>query len=178
MPEATAKKFNYTPLIVALSIVIPGLVALLYLGPKLTIEGFDPGILPPINAGINSLTTLVLIAGLVAIKNKNVELHRRLMFTALILSTLFLVFYVLYHSLSDSTPFGGEGAIRYVYFTILLSHILLAIAIVPLVLITVVRALSEKFDKHRKIAKITFPLWLYVSITGVIVYFMIAPYYP
>ena len=92
-------------------------------------------------------------------------------------SLVFLVLYIAYHMTTDSTKFGGTGSIKYIYYFILLSHIVLSIAVIPLVLITYVRALAEKFDKHKKIAKITFPIWLYVAVTGVIVYLMIAPYY-
>jgi putative membrane protein len=99
------------------------------------------------------------------------------MTTAITLSVAFLVMYVAYHMTSDSTKFGGEGMIRNVYFFILISHILLSIAVIPLVLITYVRALAERFDRHKKIAKITFPIWLYVAVTGVVVYLMISPYY-
>ena len=100
-----------------------------------------------------------------------------MMTTAIALSLGFLVMYVAYHMTTDSTKFGGEGVIKYVYYFILISHILLSIAVIPLVLISYVRALSEKFDSHKRIAKITFPIWLYVAVTGVIVYVMIAPYY-
>ena len=99
------------------------------------------------------------------------------MTTAVALSVVFLVMYVAYHMTTDSTKFGGEGVIKSVYFFILISHILLSIAVIPLVMITYVRALAEKFDRHKKIAKITFPIWLYVAVTGVIVYLMISPYY-
>jgi putative membrane protein len=99
------------------------------------------------------------------------------MTTAIALSLAFLVMYVAYHMTTDSTKFGGEGIIKFVYFFILISHILLSIAVIPLVLVSYVRALSEKFDRHKRIAKITFPIWLYVAVTGVIVYLMIAPYY-
>ena len=176
--SAVAEKRSYNSLIAILSVVLVGAVAFLYVGPSFAVEGFDYSILPPINAAINGLTTILLIAGFMAIKNGNIVRHKQLMTTALVFSVLFLLSYVAYHSGSESTPYGGEGFIRGVYFFILISHILLAIAITPLVLITLVRAWSERFDKHRKIAKITLPLWLYVSITGVIVYFMIAPYYP
>jgi putative membrane protein len=118
-----------------------------------------------------------LITAFIAIRKRNIKLHRNLMLTALGLSLLFLLSYVTYHSLTESTPYGGEGALRTLYFVILISHILLAIAIVPLVLITFVQALAERFDKHKKIARITLPIWLYVTITGVIVYWMIEPYY-
>jgi putative membrane protein len=133
--------------------------------------------LPPIYAFINGITAMLLILGVYAIKNGNKKMHQNLMQSAIACSVLFLVMYVAYHMTSDSTPFGGVGVIRYVYFFILISHILLSIDVIPLVLITYVKALSERFDKHKKIAKITFPIWLYVAITGVIVYLMIAPYY-
>ena len=131
-----------------------------------------------LNASINGTATVVLIAGFLAIRNGKIQLHKRLMSLAILLSVLFLVSYVAYHLTTVSTPFGGEGAIKSLYFFILISHILLSAAIVPLVLITYVRALSQRFDKHRKIARITLPIWLYVTITGVVVYFMISPYYP
>ena len=99
------------------------------------------------------------------------------MTTAIGLSVVFLIMYVAYHMTADSTKFGGEGFVRYVYFFLLISHILLSIAVIPLVLITYVRALAERFDRHKKIARITFPIWLYVAVTGVIVYLMISPYY-
>lgn len=172
-----ASKFNYTPYIFVVSLLIPIVVVFLYLMPK----GWDVGeeilILPKLNALINGVTTLVLITAFIAIRKKNIKLHRNLMLTALGLSLLFLTSYVTYHALTESTPYGGEGALRTLYFVILISHILLAIAIVPLVLITFVHALTERFDKHKKIARITLPIWLYVTITGVIVYLMIAPYY-
>lgn len=171
------KKFN--KYIVLVSILIPVVVAFLF-----SVKLKDFGIivtplsfLPPIYAAINGLTALVLISAVVAIKNGNRKLHERLMTSAIALSLAFLVMYVAYHMTSDSTKFGGEGMIRYVYFFILISHILLSIAVIPLVLVTYIRALANKFDKHKKIAKITFPIWLYVAVTGVIVYLMIAPYY-
>lgn len=133
--------------------------------------------LPPIYATTNGITAIVLVWAVIAVKNGKLKLHERLMTFAIALSVAFLVMYVAYHMTSDSTKFGGEGVIRYVYFFILVTHILLSIAIIPLVLITYVRALAQKFDKHKKIAKITFPLWLYVAVTGVIVYLMISPYY-
>jgi putative membrane protein len=115
---------------------------------------------------------------LVAIKNKNVPLHRKLMSTALVLSVLFLLSYVAYHLTTESTKYGGEGFLRSLYYFILISHIVLSAAIVPLVLISYVRALASRFDKHKKIARITMPLWIYVAVTGVLVYVMISPYYP
>ena len=111
------------------------------------------------------------------IKKGNRKTHERLMKLAILLSISFLLMYIAYHATSDSTKFGGEGMIRYVYYFILISHILLSIIVIPFVLVTYVRALSKRFDKHKKIARITFPIWLYVAVTGVVVYFMISPYY-
>lgn len=163
--------------ILVVSLVLPLAVAALYFLPKSNDLIEEIKILPALNASINGITSLVLIMAVWAIKNSKRILHERLMFSALGLSVLFLLSYVAYHSLAPSTKFGGEGMISYIYYFILITHIILAMVIVPLVLITFSRALSEKFDKHKKIAKITFPLWLYVTITGVIVYFMISPYY-
>ena len=167
------KKFN--KLITVVSIVIPLVVALLF-GVK--IPNVEPlSFLPPIYASINGLTALILIVAVWAIKNGKRELHQKLMTFCIVLSLLFLVMYVAYHMTSDSTPFGGEGAIKYVYYFILITHIVLSIAIIPLVLRTYARAYLKKFDAHRKLAKITFPIWFYVAITGVVVYLMISPYY-
>jgi len=171
------KKYNIW--IIILSIVIPVVVAILFM-VKLKDLGIDVSplpFLPPIYAAINGITAILLIVAVRAIKKGKVQQHQNLMKMAIGCSLLFLVMYIAYHMTTPSTRFGGEGAIKYVYFFILLTHILLSIAIVPLVLITYVRALAEKFDKHRRIARITFPLWLYVAVTGVVVYLMIAPYY-
>ncbi|HKK38256.1 MAG TPA: DUF420 domain-containing protein [Cryomorphaceae bacterium] len=170
--EAVEKK--YKPWIIVMSIAVPVVVAILF---TVIIDGYDTSFLPPVYATLNAFTALFLIAGVISIKNKKVQTHRKLMTSAIVLSALFLVLYVIYHSTSDSTPFGGEGWIRPLYFTLLISHILLSIVIIPLVLVTYVRALAERFDKHRKIARITFPIWLYVAISGVVVYLMISPYY-
>ena len=173
----TEKKYRVW--IIILSVVIPIAVAILF-GVKLKDYGINVEpltFLPPIYASINGLTAIVLILAVRAIKNGNRILHERLMKTAIGLSVLFLLMYVAYHMTSDSTSFGGEGLIRYVYFFILITHIVLSIVIIPLVLITYVRALAERFDKHKKLARITFPIWLYVAITGVVVYLMISPYY-
>ena len=170
---------KYNKLIIVLSIAIPVVVAILF-GVKLKDYGVNVeplSFLPPIYATINGFTAVLLVSGVVAIKNGKRRVHEILMQTAIACSVVFLVMYVAYHMTSDSTPFGGEGMIRTVYFFILISHIVLSITVIPLVLITYVKALAERFDKHKKIAKITFPIWLYVAVTGVIVYFMIAPYY-
>jgi len=172
----TLQKKNFIPLIVLISILIPIVVAILFFAPKLDV-GSKLTFLPALNAALNGVTTILLIVAFIAIKKKNVELHRKLMQTAIGLSVLFLLSYIIYHATSEPTIYGGEGTLKVIYYFILISHIILAAAIVPLVLISFVRALSEKFDKHRKIARITLPLWLYVTITGVIVYLMIAPYY-
>ncbi|MFT6165470.1 MAG: putative membrane protein [Vicingaceae bacterium] len=168
---------NIKKLIVVLSIVVPILVAILYLLPKNFTVGEEVYFLPMLNAFLNGTTSILLVAGFIAIKNGKKKTHKRIMFTALVLSILFLLSYVTYHALTESTPFGGEGMIKVIYLVILLTHIVLAIAIVPLVLISFSRAFSAKFDKHKKIARITLPLWLYVTVTGVIVYLMISPYY-
>lgn len=177
MDTSVEKKYNRW--IVVLSVAIPGVVALLF-GVNLKKMGYEVeplSFLPPIYAAINGLTAIILILAVWAIKNGRRVLHERLMKFAILLSVLFLGMYVAYHMTSESTPFGGQGAIRYVYYFILITHICLSIVVIPFVLVTYVRALAQRFDKHRKLAKITFPLWLYVAITGVIVYVMISPYY-
>ena len=168
---------KYNKLIIALSIIIPVAVAILF-GVNLRKMGFDVeplSFLPPIYATINGFTAVLLIAAVMAIKNGKRDLHERLMKLAILCSVLFLVMYVAYHMTSDSTKY--EGDLGFIYYPILISHIVLSIVIIPLVLITYVRALAQRFDKHKKIAKITFPIWLYVAVTGVIVYLMISPYY-
>jgi putative membrane protein len=150
-------------------------VAVLFRMPK--VKGYDTSFLPPIYATINGLTAVFLIAGFIAIKNGRRILHERLMKACIFLSASFLVMYVIYHLTSESTKFGGEGAIRYIYLIILLTHILLSVCVIPFVLFTFVRALSGNFERHRKLARWTFPIWLYVAVTGVIVYLMISPYY-
>ena len=166
---------NYNLWIWILSIAIPLAVAVLF---TVRIPGVERlGFLPPIYATINGLTAIILVVAVFQIKKGNRKLHERLMKTAIVCSVLFLIMYVAYHMTSDSTPFGGEGIIKYVYYFILLTHILLSIAVIPFVLITYVWGISGQFYKHRKIARITYPLWLYVAVTGVIVYLMISPYY-
>lgn len=168
--ELTENKYN--KLIIALSVAIPLAVAALF---GIKIEGYDFSFLPPIYAAINGATAICLIAAVVAIKNGNRAVHEKLMTLSLILSACFLVMYVIYHMTSETTSYGG--GLTGLYYFILISHILLSVAVIPLVLFTYVRALSERFDKHKKLAKITFPIWLYVAITGVVVYIMISPYY-
>ena len=129
--------------------------------------------LPALNASLNALATVFLVAGYVCIRQGRIAAHRACMVSALMTSVLFLTSYVIYHANVGSRPFTGTGLVRTVYFAILISHVLLAMVIVPLVLVTVSRALAERFDAHRRIARITWPLWIYVSVTGVIVYAML-----
>lgn len=157
------------------SILVPLLVAALF---GIRIPDVEPlSFLPPIYASINGLTAVLLLLALWAIKNGKREFHQRLMTLCVLLSLLFLIMYVAYHMTSDSTPYGGEGILRSVYFFILISHIILSIVIIPLVLKTYLRAYLGKIEKHRKLARITFPIWLYVAVTGVVIYIMISPYY-
>lgn len=177
--ENNSVEQKYNKWIIALSVIIPVAVAVLF-KIKLKDLGFNVSplpILPPIYATINGITAVLLITAVIAIKNGNRKRHELLMKFAIACSLVFLVLYIAYHMTTDSTAFGGTGFIKYAYFFILLSHIILSIATIPLVLITYVRALAEKFDKHKKISVITFPIWLYVAVTGVIVYLMISPYY-
>ena len=165
---------KYNKWIVILSILIPLVVAILF-GVKIDVK--LPVFLPPFYASINAITSLLLIFSVIAVKNNKIILHEKLMKTAIVFSVLFLTLYVLYHMTSDSTKYGGEGVMRTVYFIVLISHILLSIVVIPFVLITYVRAITNNIELHKKIAKYTFPLWLYVAISGVVVYLMISPYY-
>ncbi|MBL7471996.1 DUF420 domain-containing protein [Robertkochia sediminum] len=171
--NALEKKYN--KYIWILSVVIPVAVAVLF---RVRIPNVEPlSFLPPVYASVNALTAVLLVMAVVAVKKGNLKTHEKLMKACIGLSLAFLVMYVAYHMTSDPTPFGGEGAIKYIYYFLLISHILLSVGVIPLVLITFVKALAERFDKHKKIAKVTFPIWLYVAVTGVVVYLMIAPYY-
>lgn len=177
MKQELEKRYNKW--IAVLSIVIPLVVAVLF-GVNLRDLGYDVKpltFLPPVYATINGITAVLLVCAVLAIRKGNRKLHETLVKTCIGCSAAFLMMYVAYHMTAESTPFGGEGPIRYVYFFILITHILLSIVIIPFVLITFVRGLSGNFAKHRKLAKITFPLWLYVAVTGVVVYLMISPYY-
>jgi putative membrane protein len=190
-PTTLENKFKGS--IIAVSIIIPVAVAVLF-SVKLKDFGFNVeplSFLPPIYAGINGLTAVLLVAAVMAIKKGNRKLHERLMTFAIACSVVFLVMYVAYHMTAESAKFGDTnfdgnlddaekaavGSIRFLYYFILLTHIALSVIIIPMVLFTYVRALAEQFDKHKKIAKITFPIWLYVAVTGVVVYLMISPYY-
>lgn len=170
---------KYRKWIIAMSIVIPLAVAALF-GVNLRKLGYDVeplSFLPPIYATINGLTGIILIIAVYAIKKGNIKLHESLIKVCIAFSISFLVMYVAYHMTSDSTPYGGEGYVRYLYFFILITHILLSIIIIPFVLITFVRGIAGAYERHKKLARITYPMWLYVAFTGVIVYLMISPYY-
>jgi len=192
MEEKSVDNKKYLKWIYVVSVLIPIVVAILIFFPaKLGISGDWIYFLPTFHAIVNSLTVLVLVAALIAIKKKEIEVHKKLMFTGLILGVFFLLSYVIYHSNVESVKFGdinsdgfvseyekaNIGNTRTVYLSILASHILLSIGVVPFVLFAFYYALSNQIDKHRRIVKFTYPIWLYVSITGVIVYLMIKPYY-
>lgn len=164
----------YRKLIIALSVVIPLAVAVLF---RVQVPGYDFSFLPPIYASTNGLTAILLVISYVAIRKGNRQLHERLNKVCIGLSAAFLVLYVLYHMTSAPTPYGGQGWLRPVYYFILVTHIVLSVAVVPMILFTFSRALAGNFDRHKGLAKFTFPVWLYVAITGVLVYLMISPYY-
>ncbi len=168
-----------TRVIGVVSVLIPLVVALLFYAQRTgnSIGNANVGMLPHINAVLNSSTFIALLVGFFAVKNQRIELHRVAMGVAFTLSSLFLVSYVIYHSQGHQTAFGGEGFIRYVYFFTLLTHILLSIVVVPFVLFALYFALSGQIAKHKKIVKWTFPIWSYVAFSGVMVYLMISPYY-
>ncbi|MEB1809951.1 MAG: DUF420 domain-containing protein [Bacillaceae bacterium] len=176
--ESSFKKRNYKPWIIAITIVINGLVIILSGLPGVeNFDLFDVKILPLMNAIFNSFTFLFLLFALIAIIKKNITWHKRFIYLAFTTTTLFLVTYVGHHFLSASTTYGGDGVLKYIYYFILITHIILAAAIVPLALTTVARAWNMENERHRKIARWTMPLWLYVSLTGVLVYILISPYY-
>ncbi len=192
MATLTADNKNYTRIIIVLSVLIPVAVAILLFAPqKFLAFGDWVKNLPTLNAILNSLTTLLLIGALIAVKNGNVTIHRSLMTTAFILGSIFLVSYVLYHSSVPSVKFGdidGNGVLsdselaniggtRTLYLVVLLSHIGFSIVVVPLVLFAFYYALTGKIANHKKLVKYTYPIWLYVSVTGVLTYWLINPYY-
>ena len=183
---------KYLTIIGVLSVVIPVVVALLLAMPQTGKLGdLDVSFLPHLNATLNSATALCLVGGFIAIKNKNEGLHRTFMVSAVALSTIFLVSYVVYHFQGTHTIYGDvnhDGVLgdaekaavstsRVIYLVILLTHIVLAVVVVPLVLLAVYFAVSDQRSRHRKIVKWTFPVWMYVAVTGVVVYFMISPFY-
>lgn len=174
-PYNPALEKKYKPLVIILSIVIPVVVAVLFGMPA--VEGYDTSFLPPIYATINGITAVLLVLAVISIKNGKRKRHENLMKLAILCSLLFLVGYVVYHLTSDTTRYLSDGFDRYIYFFILISHILLSIAVIPLVMITYLRGWAGNVNAHKKLAKITFPIWLYVAISGVVVYLMISPFY-
>jgi len=140
-------------------------------------DGFDVHVFARVNAVINSLVSVLLLAGLFTAKAGNWSAHRRVMLTAMVLSICFLVSYILHHLFAGETTFGGTGAIKVFYYVVLATHILLAGLSLPFILLTAFRALSGEYTHHRKLAKRVWPVWFYVSVTGVVVYFLISPYY-
>ena len=171
------KKINkaYNAIIIFVSILIPVVVAVLSRGRIPNIAPLD--MLPPIYAIINGATAILLVVAVIQIKRGNKSKHQVLMKINILLSLLFLIMYIAYHVTSEMAIYGGEGIIRYVYYFILASHIILSGILVPLVLLTYKHAALGEYLKHRKLAKITFPIWFYVAVTGVVVYLMISPYY-
>ena len=176
------KKKLYNRIITATSIAIPVVVAILFRVRIPNVEPLDQ--LPPVYAGINALTAIFLLIALVAIKQGNRKLHERLMKVNILFSLAFLVMYIAYHMTSDPTPYGIVDGVfvasqtsKIIYFTILISHIILSIVLIPLVLLAYSKTVLVDFAAHKKIARIAFPIWLYVTITGVVVYLMISPYY-
>lgn len=157
-------------------VVFAAVVALGKLNLNIKVD-FDVHVFARINAIINSTVSVLLVAALVAVKRKSYEWHKRLMMTAMILSIFFLVSYIAHHLLAGDTKFGGEGTIRYIYFFILITHIFLAAIILPFILFTAYRAMIAEYPQHKKLARITWPIWFYVAVTGVVVYFLISPYY-
>jgi len=162
-------------IITFLSIVIPFIVFLLYFTPKY--NDFEINFLPKLNAFINASVFIVLIVALIAIKKRKEVLHKRLIYLAFTLTIVFLVSYIIHHATHESVKFGDDSYVKYIYYFILITHIVLSVIITPLVLITLSRGIKRNFKKHKQIARITLPLWLYVSFTGVLVYMFISPYY-
>ncbi|CAM4158741.1 DUF420 domain-containing protein [Aquirufa beregesia] len=176
-----AYKIENTPrnnqIVNILSLVIPIAVAMLNaIQTKLPL-GTWTKVLPHVNGVLNATCSIILILGFIAIKNKNIELHRKFMGVAFVLGSLFLVSYVSYHISNEPTKFGGTGWLRPTYYILLFSHILLSIGVVRLVLKAIFFALTDQVESHKKLVKWAFPIWLYVSVTGVLVYLLIAPYY-
>ena len=170
---ALEKKLNTLAYIV--SVVVLLLVGLMR---RVKIEtDIDFSFLPPVHASLNALTSVILVVAFIHIKNGRVEQHRKAIYAAMVTSALFLLSYVLYHFATPETRFGGEGTIRYIYFFILVTHIVLAAVTLPFILLTFNRAYTDQFDRHKKMARWVFPLWLYVAVTGPVCYLMLKPYY-
>jgi len=169
---------NYKPLIWSLAVGINGLIVFAFFLPgKENFKAFDFSFLPLLNAIMNGSTFVFLLLALFAIRQKNIKRHRNFIFLAILCTSVFLVSYLLYHFTTPSTKFGGDGIIKYVYYSLLLTHVLLAVIIVPLALVSMGRGLNMEIALHKKVTRWSMPIWLYVSLTGVIVYLLIAPYY-
>lgn len=170
----------FIPIIISLSIIIPIVVALLMLFPDvfhIESENYDFSSLPFFHAILNGSTAVLLLTGFILIKNKKTNAHKLSMMSAFVLSSVFLISYVTSKLTNDPVPFGGEGFIRIIYFFILITHIILSVAVLPLALFSIYRGITGELDKHKKIVKWTFPIWMYVAITGVMVYIFMTPYY-
>ncbi|MEI3613412.1 DUF420 domain-containing protein [Pseudogracilibacillus sp. SO30301A] len=177
-PKQTVKEKNYTPMIISLTILINLIIVFLFFLPKQDRDiPFDLTLLPRLNAIFNSFTFIFLLAALFFILRKNIKMHRNFIFAAFTTTTLFLVTYLTYHYLAPSTSYGGEGLLKNIYYFILITHISLAPIVVLLALFSLVWGLSGNVAKHRKISRWTMPIWLYVSLSGVLVYLLISPYY-
>ena len=170
--DALAKKLIYTVSIVVFAAVV--ILNRIQLNIALP---FSPHVFATISAGLNSLVAVLLVAGLVTAKNKSYLLHKKIMLTAIVLSVLFLLSYIAHHLLATETHYGGEGAMKIIYYLILFTHIPLAGIVLPFILFTAYRALIGEYAAHKKLTRITWPIWFYVAVTGVIVYWMISPYY-
>lgn len=169
---------NFTPIIIFTAILVNALIAILFFIPKQDRDiPFDITILPRLNAIFNSFTFIFLLAALYFILKKNIKVHRNFIFAAFTSTALFLISYLTYHSLAESTTFGGEGIIRTIYYFVLITHITLAPIVVVLALFSLVWGLKRSVRKHKRISRWTMPIWLYVSLTGVLVYLLISPYY-
>lgn len=165
-------------IIVGVSVLVTVLVALMFfVKPPEVATGIDLTFFPKFHAVLNSIATLFLLLGFYFIKNKNITAHKFSMFGAFTVSSIFLVSYVFYHTLSEPTSYGGDGILKFIYFFILITHVVLAASVLPFILFTFFRALTDDITKHRKVAKITWPIWLYVTVSGVLVYVLISPYY-
>lgn len=173
----TSRDRKFLTLIAVLSVAIPLVVAILFFMPKSESDKVDVSFLPAFHAILNSCTAVALVIGYYNIKRNHVKAHRASMLFAFGLSAIFLVSYVTYHFLGERTIYGGDGLLKYIYYFILLTHIVLAIVIVPLVLLSVYFGITNQLARHRRISRWTFPIWLYVAITGVLVYLLISPYY-
>ncbi len=172
-PSPLEKKLNILAYIVSF-------IVLLLVGAMRRIKfdlGVDFSFLPPLHASLNALAAVALILALYFIKSKNINAHRKCIYAAMTLSALFLLSYVLYHFTTPETKFGGEGMMKTIYFVLLISHVVLAAVILPFVLLTFNRAFTGSFERHKKIARWVYPIWLYVAITGPLCYLMLKPYY-